>query len=60
MSRVTLRLTLDVTYEVNDETEVQELRNNLLDLNSIAMRNGVYTDGTDAEVVIANPKVEEL
>lgn len=60
MRRFTLRLTLDVTYDITDETDIQELRNNILDLPTMAMRHGILTDGTDAEVVVANPRLEQV
>lgn len=57
MTRETLRLTIDVTYEMNGAS-LSDLRDNLLKLTARAMNKDMFTDGTDAVVVIANPKVE--
>lgn len=54
--RTTLTLTLAVTYELNG-ADVRDLEDNLLALAALANNNGWLADGTDAEVVIANPSV---
>lgn len=59
MKRITLRLTIDVTFEPNG-TPVNDLVDNLLDLNARAMRDRLFTCDTDAQVVIAQPNVERL
>lgn len=59
MSRITLRLTLDVTYEVNN-THTDDLRDNLMDLATLGMREGLFTGESEAEVIMAMPSVEEL
>lgn len=57
--RVTLRLTLDVTYDLYD-TDIRDLEDNLLDLATFASREGMLTGACSAEVVVAAPKVERL
>lgn len=57
--RLTARLTLDVTYDVNN-THTEDLRDLLLDLPTRAAQNGLLTGDSDAEVVIFQPKVELL
>jgi hypothetical protein len=54
--RITLRLTLDVTYDLND-TKPGDLIDNLLDIPTRASREGWLTLDTDAEVVVADPQV---
>lgn len=58
MPRHTIRLTLDVTYETNN-THTNDLRDYLLDLPSRALREGLLTGDTDAEVVIVQPSVQD-
>jgi hypothetical protein len=58
-TRHTLRLVIDVTIETADLDDVQEVRNNLLDVPTMLMRNGMITDGTDATVVVITPRLEE-
>lgn len=59
MTRKTLRLTLDVTYDLNGAA-VGDLEDNLLGLAALASRDGLLSQDTEAEVVIADPKVEVL
>jgi hypothetical protein len=56
MTRKTLSLTLDVTYELND-AHPGDLIDNLLALATRASAEGWLTEGTDAEVVVADPTV---
>lgn len=59
MSRTTIRLTIDVTYEPNN-THTDDLKDLLLDLPTRAMREGLFTGHTDAEVIISVPSVEAV
>jgi len=65
MSRITLRLTLDVTYEIdatelNVQDQISDLETNLRDLGTRAANGYWLTGDTDATVVICSPRVEEL
>jgi len=60
MTRATLRLTLDVTYELND-TPINDLVDNLLyEAGRMAADHARLTDTGTAVVVVANPNVERL
>lgn len=59
MPRTTIRLSIDVTYETNN-THTSDLKDLLMDLPTRAMREGLLTGHTDANVIIANPTVETL
>lgn len=58
--RTTLILTLQVTYEVDNENDLNELEDNLLEIASRASGEGWLTQDTDALVVVAVPSVERL
>jgi hypothetical protein len=57
--RLTLRLTLDITYDVGD-ADSRDLEDNLLGLATRGCREGLFTGSLDATVVVANPSVEIL
>lgn len=57
--RVTLRLTLDVTYLLN-RTTPRDLKDNLRDVASHLVDTCFLVEGTDAQVVLAQPSVEVL
>lgn len=63
--RVTLRLTLDVTYEIDAtensvDEEIEGLRDNLLDLPTRVARLGMLTRHCASTVVCVNPSMEPL
>lgn len=58
--RLTLTLTLAVTYDVDGKTDVNDLENNLLAIAQRASREGWLTEDTNAMVVVADPTVEKL
>jgi hypothetical protein len=56
--RITLTLTLAVTYETNGAiVDVRDLEDNLLSIATRAGREGWLEDGTEAEIVLADPSV---
>lgn len=60
--RITLQLSLTVTYDVPSDALAagitSDLEDNLLALPWLAMREGLLTIDTEAEVVVADPAVK--
>lgn len=63
MSRVTLRLTLDVTYEISDDAHpdtLTDLHANLMDMPHRAQRANWFTRAQDAAVVVFISDTERI
>jgi hypothetical protein len=54
---IVLRLTVDVTFDLGD-TDVSELKNNMLEISHRAYSEALFTGGTGAEIETWGAQVE--